>query len=217
MPIVDTEAPGGYDALIQSWRARAVDPEGFTTLARPGRTPPDPMMCLRVACGNLTQADVGPDLLADCTFGGFQGVFSCKNPICAPYCQQNPVAQQEIQEILNVTGEPPTINDPVIPYSPANGPEPNPFFGRTLLGNETKRRRGGAYQEMVMCPGGEQTLYQIGLNTWQGGLEAVADKMQVMADLSFEEIAGLWTPIVGLTAIGWMLFGTSDAKARTRF
>lgn len=212
--IVDTQAPGAYDALINDWRARAVDPEGFTTLARPGRMPPDPMLCLRIACGNLTQADAGKDLVDDCAFGGFHGAMSCKAPICAPYCRTEPAREIQTNQFLEVLGTPPTINDPVIPFSPSNGPEPNPFYGRSLLGNETKRRRGNAYQEMVQCPGGEVSLYEIGLNTWREGMDAVGDKMQVMGDLSFEEVAGLWTPILGLTAIGWMLFGTAAKGGR---
>jgi hypothetical protein len=74
-----------YDALMASFAARGVDPAQFSQV-RPGRSYPDPVTCLRIQCGDITQAEAGLDLLADCSFAGFSGSQSCADPLCSPYC-----------------------------------------------------------------------------------------------------------------------------------
>lgn len=74
-----------YDALVAQFATRAVDPAGFARI-RPGRPIPDPVTCLKIQCGAITQEQAGLDLLADCSFDGFAGAMSCASPLCAPYC-----------------------------------------------------------------------------------------------------------------------------------
>jgi hypothetical protein len=74
-----------YDALIANFASRAVDPAGFSRI-RPGRSVPDPVTCLKIQCGAISQEEAGLDLLADCSFDGFAGAMSCASPLCAPYC-----------------------------------------------------------------------------------------------------------------------------------
>lgn len=74
-----------YDALVAQFATRAVDPAGFSHI-RPGRPIPDPVTCLKIQCGAISQEQAGLDLLADCSFGGFAGAMSCASPLCAPYC-----------------------------------------------------------------------------------------------------------------------------------
>lgn len=206
-----------YNELYDNFTKLAVDPVGFSTIARPGRIPPDPLTCLKIQCGALTQADVGPDMLADCSFGGFAGVRSCKDPLCGPMCQApTPMVAEQTKVFEDAINSGPQSTIDKIPYSPPNGPEPNPFFGRSKLGNETKRRRD-TYQEMVQCPGGEVSLFQMGWNTWGEGMEAVVDKLQTLKDLRFEEIAGLLGPPVLATGAAWLLFGTRTNSGRGRF
>lgn len=74
-----------YDSSLEEFKRRAVDPAAFQ-LARPGRPIPDPLACLKIQCGALSQGEAGLELLADCAFGGFAGVKSCYDPLCAPWC-----------------------------------------------------------------------------------------------------------------------------------
>ncbi len=76
-----------YDSLLASFVARGLSPANFQ-LARPGRSLPDPVTCLKIQCGAITQDQAGNDLLADCSFAGFAGAQSCADPLCAPYCGQ---------------------------------------------------------------------------------------------------------------------------------
>ncbi len=75
----------GYDMLLADFQSRAVDPVSFSKI-RPGRSFPNPLTCLKIQCGAITQDQAGVELLADCSFAGFAGAQSCADPLCAPYC-----------------------------------------------------------------------------------------------------------------------------------
>lgn len=81
---MNVRLPSGYSDLYQEFASRAT-PERFAA-ARPGRDFPDPKSCLMIQCGIITPDQAGMDLLADCSFAGFQGSMSCADPLCAPYC-----------------------------------------------------------------------------------------------------------------------------------
>lgn len=74
-----------YAQLYDAYKANAVDADRMREL-QPWWSPPDPEVCLKIQCGAMTQAEAGPELLRNCTFGGFQGVRTCADPLCAPYC-----------------------------------------------------------------------------------------------------------------------------------
>lgn len=74
-----------YNQLVAIFAQRAVSPADFQK-ARPGRSFPDPVTCLKIQCGAISQAEAGMDLLADCSFAGFAGAMSCADPLCTPYC-----------------------------------------------------------------------------------------------------------------------------------
>lgn len=82
-----------YDALVAQFALKAISPADFARV-RPGRPVPDPLTCLKIQCGAITQDQAGLDLLADCSFGGFAGAMSCASPLCSPYCgSMAPVAR----------------------------------------------------------------------------------------------------------------------------
>ena len=74
-----------YDALFEAYKANAIDPVQGRQFLPSWWSPPDPEFCLKIQCGDISQAEAG-DQLKNCTFGGFQGVRSCADPLCAPYC-----------------------------------------------------------------------------------------------------------------------------------
>ena len=104
-----------YDAIVGNFTARAINPSDFARV-RPGRPVPDPVTCLKIQCGAISQEQAGLDLLADCAFDGFAGAMSCASPLCAPYCggttaatvarasQPLPIAPRIAQMFLENTG-----------------------------------------------------------------------------------------------------------------
>jgi hypothetical protein len=74
-----------YDAIYDAFKAQAIDPVQGRAMLPAWWNPPNPETCLKIQCGAMTQAEAG-DELRNCTFGGFQGVRSCADPLCAPYC-----------------------------------------------------------------------------------------------------------------------------------
>lgn len=63
-----------WDALFAQFSAGA--PDGG----------PDPLLCLKIQCGAISQAEAGPELLDECALAGFSGALSCASPLCAPFC-----------------------------------------------------------------------------------------------------------------------------------
>lgn len=105
-----------------------------------------------------------------------------------------------------------TNNVPVIPFSPANKPNADTLeemhsevrLGRNpLLRHETKRRRGGSYQELVMCPGGETSEFMMGLDSWKS-FESVMSKVWVMGDMGMMEWLGFLTPVMVVGGLGYL-------------
>lgn len=80
-----SQSDASYDALFAEFAAQGVSPAEFQT-ARPGRSLPDPAICLKIQCGAITQAEAGIDTLADCSLAGYAGVKTCQDPLCWPYC-----------------------------------------------------------------------------------------------------------------------------------
>jgi len=150
-----------YDALVAQFATRVVDPTGFQRI-RPGRPIPDPVTCLKIQCGAITQEQAGLDLLADCSFDGFAGAMSCASPLCAPYCggdtaasvsraaQPLPVAPRVAQMVVDAVQrlEPGRGCDPVYYGAKFGGPyddsspcgcrfefiHDHPFWSVVLLG-----------------------------------------------------------------------------------
>jgi hypothetical protein len=202
-----------YSSLLDAFESQAIDPTDFSTIVRPGRIPPDPLTCLQVQCGNITQDQFGLDNLADCAFGGFPGVRSCNDPLCEPYCQPTypPQVQEQQNSIIDAMEMGPQDTKDMIPYSAPKGVQPYPFAGRSNLGHETKRRRD-YYQEMVLCPGGEVSLFEIGMNTWKDGIGAVMDKLHVLGDMTSEEVVGMFLPPLIVGGLGWLLLAPSTTE-----
>lgn len=45
----------------------------------------DAELCQRIRCGAVSQDEVGPEALYECSAAGYNGVLSCNHPDCAPY------------------------------------------------------------------------------------------------------------------------------------
>ena len=100
-PSLGSLGDSSYDVMVAAFAARAIDPADFAEV-RPGRPVPDPVTCLKIQCGAITQEEAGLDLLADCSFGGFAGAMSCASPLCAPYCGNTAAAVSRAAQPLPV-------------------------------------------------------------------------------------------------------------------
>jgi len=145
-----------YDALVAQFALKAISPADFARV-RPGRPIPDPLTCLKIQCGAITQEQAGIDVLADCSFGGFSGSLTCASALCTPYCGESmapvarasqplPVAPRVEQMFIDIPAR--TGCDPVYWGSKFGGPytdsspcscsgnfiSQNPFMAVVLLG-----------------------------------------------------------------------------------
>jgi hypothetical protein len=127
---------GAYDAMVSAFAARAINSEDFTKV-RPGRPIPDPVTCLRIQCGSITQEEAGLELLADCSFGGFAGAMSCASPLCAPYCGSTAATVSRASQPLPVA---PRVAA-MVSKGPTRGCEPR-YWGAKF---------GGPYSDSEPC------------------------------------------------------------------
>jgi hypothetical protein len=80
-----------YDALFAKYAANRVPADVFLEhfggpeMGGPYE-PPDPVVCLKIQCGVITQEQAGQKVLFSCANSNFTGVRSCYDPLCAPYC-----------------------------------------------------------------------------------------------------------------------------------
>lgn len=126
-----------YDGILATFAARAISPADFAKV-RPGRPIPDPVTCLKIQCGAISQEQAGLDLLADCSFGGFAGSLTCASGLCAPYCGQSMATVARASQPLPVA---PRVEQMFVDLASRNGCDPV-YWGSKF---------GGPYSDSSPC------------------------------------------------------------------